>query len=206
MANQLLQSSAFDILDALAQRILILDGAMGTMVQRFRLQEEDYRGDRFGGHPISLKNNNDVLNLTQPQIIEQIHREYLAAGADIIETNTFNATAISQEDFGLQKLVAEMNRTAAQLAKAAVVECMTEDPSRRRYVAGSIGPLNRTLSISRDVNDPGNRDVTWQQVTGAYGEQAQALLEGGVDLLLVETTFDTLNLKAALFAIEKHLS
>ncbi|HXM25739.1 MAG TPA: methionine synthase [Chthoniobacterales bacterium] len=203
MANQLLQSSAFDILDALAQRILILDGAMGTMVQRFRLQEEDYRGDRFGGHPISLKNNNDVLNLTQPQIIEQIHREYLAAGADIIETNTFNATAISQEDFGLQKLVAEMNRTAAQLAKAAVVECMTEDPSRRRYVAGSIGPLNRTLSISRDVNDPGKRDVTWQQVTGAYGEQAQALLEGGVDLLLVETTFDTLNLKAALFAIEE---
>jgi len=203
MANQLLQSSAFDILDALAHRILILDGAMGTMVQRFRLQEEDYRGDRFGGHPISLKNNNDVLNLTQPQIIEQIHREYLAAGADIIETNTFNATAISQEDFGLQKLVAEMNRTAAQLAKAAVVECMTEEPSRRRYVAGSIGPLNRTLSISRDVNDPGKRDVTWQQVTGAYGEQAQALLEGGVDLLLVETTFDTLNLKAALFAIEE---
>ncbi|HXL27116.1 MAG TPA: methionine synthase, partial [Chthoniobacterales bacterium] len=203
MANQLLQSSSFDILDALAQRILILDGAMGTMVQRFRLQEEDYRGDRFGGHPISLKNNNDVLNLTQPQIIEQIHREYLAAGADIIETNTFNATAISQEDFGLQKLVAEMNRTAAQLAKAAVVGCMTEDPSRRRYVAGSIGPLNRTLSISRDVNDPGKRDVTWQQVTGAYGEQAQALLEGGVDLLLVETTFDTLNLKAALFGIEE---
>jgi 5-methyltetrahydrofolate--homocysteine methyltransferase len=203
MANQLLQSSAFDILDALAHRILILDGAMGTMVQRFRLQEEDYRGDRFAGHPISLKNNNDVLSLTQPQIIEQIHREYLAAGADIIETNTFNATAISQEDFGLQKLVAEMNRTAAQLAKAAVVECMTEDPSRRRYVAGSIGPLNRTLSISRDVNDPGKRDVTWQQVTGAYGEQAQALLEGGVDLLLVETTFDTLNLKAALFAIEE---
>jgi 5-methyltetrahydrofolate--homocysteine methyltransferase len=203
MANQLLQSSAFDILDALAHRILILDGAMGTMVQRFRLQEEDYRGDRFAGHPISLKNNNDVLSLTQPQIIEQIHREYLAAGADIIETNTFNATAISQEDFGLQKLIAEMNRTAAQLAKAAVVECMTEDPSRRRYVAGSIGPLNRTLSISRDVNDPGKRDVTWQQVTGAYGEQAQALLEGGVDLLLVETTFDTLNLKAALFAIEE---
>src|SRR5260221_316285 len=206
MANQLLQSSAFDILDALAQRILILDGAMGTMVQRFRLQEEDYRGHQFVGHPISLKNNNDVLNLTQAQIIEQIHREYLAAGADIIETNTFNATAISQEDFGLQKLVAEMNRTAAQLAKAAVIECMTEDPSRRRYVAGSIGPLNRTLSISRDVNDPGKRDVTWQQVTGAYGEQAQALLEGGVDLLLVETTFDTLNLKAALFAIEERFA
>src|ERR1700732_5194801 len=203
MAKQLPQSSSFDILDALAQRILILDGAMGTMVQRFRLQEEDYRGDRFRDHPTSLKNNNDVLNLTQPQIIEQIHREYLAAGADIIETNTFNATAISQEDFGLQKLVVEMNRTAAELGKAAVAPCMAVDPSRRRYVAGSIGPLNRTLSISRDVNDPGKREVTWQQVKDAYGEQAQALLEGGADLLLVETTFDTLNLKAALFAIEE---
>ena len=203
MAKQLPQSSSFDILDALAQRILILDGAMGTMVQRFRLHEQDYRGDRFRDHPISLKNNNDVLNLTQPQIIGQIHREYLTAGADIIETNTFNATAISQEDFGLQKLVGEMNRTAAELAKAAVAECMAGDPSRRRYVAGSIGPLNRTLSISRDVNDPGKREVTWEQVKDAYGEQAQALLEGGVDLLLVETTFDTLNLKAALFAIEE---
>jgi 5-methyltetrahydrofolate--homocysteine methyltransferase len=203
MAKQLPQLSSFDILDALAQRILILDGAMGTMVQRFRLQEEDYRGDRFRDHPTSLKNNNDVLNLTQPQIIEQIHREYLAAGADIIETNTFNATAISQEDFGLQKLIGEMNRTAAELAKAAVAECLAVDPSRRRYVAGSIGPLNRTLSISRDVNDPGKREVTWQQVKDAYGEQAQALLEGGADLLLVETTFDTLNLKAALFAIEE---
>src|ERR1700738_3651525 len=204
MAKQLPQSSSFDILDALAQRILILDGAMGTMVQRFHLQEEDYRGDRFRDHPTSLKNNNDVLNLTQPQIIEQIHREYLAAGADIIETNTFNATAISQEDFGLQKVVAEMNRTAAELAKAAVAECMAVDPSRRRCVAGSIGPLNRTLSISRDVNDPGKRDVSWTQVKNAYAEQARALIEGGADLLLVETTFDTLNLKAALFAIEEH--
>src|ERR1700720_3267900 len=204
MAKQLPQSSSFNILDALAQRILILDGAMGTMVQRFRLQEEDYRGGRFRDHPIGLKNNNDVLNATQPQIIEQIHREYLAAGADIIETNTFNATAISQEDFGLQKLVAEMNRTAAELAKAAVAECMAVDPTRKRYVAGAIGPLSRTLSISRDVNDPGKREVTWEQVKNAYGEQAQALLEGGVDLLLVETTFDTLNLKAALYAIEEH--
>jgi 5-methyltetrahydrofolate--homocysteine methyltransferase len=203
MPNQLPLSSSFDIVDALAQRILILDGAMGTMVQRFRLQEEDYHGDRFRDHPLSLKNNNDVLNLTQPQIIEQIHREYLAAGADLIETNTFNATAISQQDFGLQRWVTEMNHTAAQLAKAAVAECMVKDPSRRRYVAGSVGPLNRTLSISRDVNDPAKREVTWQQVKDAYGEQVQALLEGGVDLLLVETTFDTLNLKAALFAIEE---
>src|SRR5260370_16572645 len=164
MANQLLQSSSFDILDALAQRILILDGAMGTMVQRFRLQEEDYRGDRFRGHPTSLKNNNDVLNLTQPQIIEQIHREYLAAGADIIETNTFNATAISQEDFGLQKLVAGMNRTAAQLAKSAVAECMTEDPSRPRYAAVRLGPLYRPLSVSPDFTNPGKRNVTSHNV------------------------------------------
>jgi 5-methyltetrahydrofolate--homocysteine methyltransferase len=203
MPVHLPQSSSFDIVEALAQRILILDGAMGTMVQRFRLQEEDYRGDRFRDHSRCLKNNNDVLSLTQPQTIEQIHREYLAAGADIIETNTFNATAIAQEDFGLQKVVTEMNRTAARLAKTAAANCMARDPSRRRYVAGSIGPLNRTLSISRDVNDPGKREVTWQQVKEAYGEQAEALLEGGVDLLLVETTFDTLNLKAALFAIEE---
>jgi 5-methyltetrahydrofolate--homocysteine methyltransferase len=203
MAAQLPHSSSFDIADALAQRILILDGAMGTMVQRFRFQEQHYRGDRFRDHSRSLKNNHDVLTLTQPKAIEQIHREYLAAGADIIETNTFNATAISQEDFGLQKVVAEMNRTAAQLAKTAVTECMETDPSRRRYVAGSIGPLNRTLSISRDVNDPGKREVSWQQVKEAYAEQAHALLEGGADLLLVETTFDTLNLKAALFAIEE---
>jgi 5-methyltetrahydrofolate--homocysteine methyltransferase len=203
MADQLSHSTSFDIVEALAQRILVLDGAMGTMVQRFRLQEQDYRGDRFRDHSKSLKNNNDVLNLTQPQIIEQIHRDYLAAGADIIETNTFNATTISQQDFELQGLVGEMNRAAARLAKAAVVECMAKDASRRRYVAGSIGPLNRTLSISRDVNDPGKRDVTWQQVKDAYAEQAQALLEGDVDLLLVETTFDTLNLKAALFAIEE---
>src|ERR1700736_983912 len=203
MAKQLPQSSSFNILDALAQRILILDGAMGTMVQRFRLQEEDYRGDRFRDHPTSLKNNNDVLNLTQPQIIEQIHREYLAAGADIIETNTFNATVISQADFSLEAYVPEINRAAAKLAKDAVREVMGQDPGHRRYVAGSIGPLNRTLSISRDVNDPGKREVTWDEVKNAYAEQARALIEGGADLLLVETTFDTLNLKAALFAIEE---
>jgi 5-methyltetrahydrofolate--homocysteine methyltransferase len=202
MADQLSHSSSFDIAEALAQRILVLDGAMGTMVQRFRLREEDYRGDRFRDHLTALKNNNEVLNLTQPQIIEQIHRDYLAAGADVIETNTFNATTISQQDFGLQGSVGELNRTAARLAKTAVTDCMAKDPSRRRYVAGSMGPLNRTLSISRDVNDPGKREVTWQQVKDAYAEQALALLEGGADLLLVETTFDTLNLKAALFAIE----
>jgi 5-methyltetrahydrofolate--homocysteine methyltransferase len=203
MPDNLCRSDAFDITDLLAKRILILDGAMGTMIQRFKLQEEDYRGDLFQNHSCFLKNNNDVLCLTQPEIIRQIHLEYLQAGADIIETNTFNATAIAQADFNLEKYVPEINRAAAKLAKEAVKEAMAKDPRRRRYVAGSIGPLNRTLSISRDVNDPGKREVTWAQVKNCYGEQARSLIEGGADLLLVETTFDTLNLKAALFAIEE---
>src|SRR5215469_15359198 len=150
MPDNLRRSDAFDITDLLAKRILILDGAMGTMIQRFKLQEEDYRGDLFQNHPGFLKNNNDVLCLTRPEIIRRIHLEYLQAGADIIETNTFNATAIAQADFGLEKYVPEINRAAAELAKEAVKEAMAKDPRRRRYVAGSIGPLNRTLSISRD--------------------------------------------------------
>jgi 5-methyltetrahydrofolate--homocysteine methyltransferase len=204
MANHLRKAASFDIMDALDQRILILDGAMGTMVQQYKLQEDDYRGDLFANHPIHLKNNNDILCLTRPEIIKQIHREYLEAGADIIETNTFNATSISQQDFGLEPYVAEINRVAARLAREAVDEVMISDPARKRYVAGAIGPLSRTLSISRDVNDPGKREVTWDQVKNSYQEQISALMEGGVDLLLVETTFDTLNLKAALFAIEEH--
>src|ERR1700736_4482300 len=204
MANHLRKAASFDIVDALDQRILILDGAMGTMVQQYKLQEDDYRGDLFASHPIHLKNNNDILCLTRPEIIKQIHGEYLEAGADIIETNTFNATSISQQDFGLEPYVAEINRVAARLAREAVDEVMVKDPTRKRYVAGAIGPLSRTLSISRDVNDPGKREVTWEQVKNGYLEQVVALVEGGVDLLLVETTFDTLNLKAALFAIEEH--
>ena len=204
MVNQLHQAASFDIVEALNKRILILDGAMGTMVQQFKLKEEDYRGSLFANHSRHLKNNNDVLCLTRPEIIRAIHHQYLEAGADIIETNTFNATTISQEDFGLEKSVPEINRAAARLAREAVAEVMASDPDRKRYVAGSIGPLNRTLSISRDVNDPGKREVTWEQVKNAYQEQAAALIEGGVDLLLVETTFDTLNLKAALYAIEEH--
>src|SRR5258707_4588509 len=203
MPDNLRHSDAFDIVDLLAKRIVILDGAMGTMIQPFKLQEEDYRGDLFRDHPVLLKNNNDVLCLTRPEIIRQIHLEYLEAGADIIETNTFNATVISQADFSLETYVPEINRAAAKLAKDAVREVMGKDPGHRRYVAGSIGPLNRTLSISRDVNDPGKREVTSDQVKNAYAEQARALIEGGADLLLVETTFDTLNLKAALFAIEE---
>jgi 5-methyltetrahydrofolate--homocysteine methyltransferase len=204
MASHLQKTLSFDIVEALDQRILILDGAMGTMVQQFKLQEDDYRGTLFASHSAYLKNNNDVLCLTRPEIIGQIHRQYLEAGADIIETNTFNATSISQQDFGLEQYVREMNRVAARLAREAVEQVMAKDPTRKRYVAGAIGPLNRTLSISRDVNDPGKREVTWEQVKNAYQEQVAALVEGGVDLLLVETTFDTLNLKAALFAIEEH--
>jgi 5-methyltetrahydrofolate--homocysteine methyltransferase len=204
MASHLKKADSFDIVDALEQRIVILDGAMGTMVQQYKLQEADYRGTLFATHPKHLKNNNDILCLTQPDIIKKIHRQYLEAGADIIETNTFNATTISQEDFGLERHVPEMNLAAARLAQEAVAEAMACDPTRRRYVAGSIGPLNRTLSISRDVNDPGKREVTWDQVKNAYQEQVAALVEGGVDLLLVETTFDTLNLKAALYAIDEH--
>ncbi|MBV8900933.1 MAG: homocysteine S-methyltransferase family protein, partial [Verrucomicrobia bacterium] len=203
MAVHLKRADSFDIEHALQQRILILDGAMGTMLQRFKLREEDYRGTRLAAHPYPLKNNNDVLCLTRPELIRQVHDAYLAAGADLIETNTFNATVISQADFGLESLVPEINRAAAQIAKEAVTAAMAADPSRRRYVAGSVGPLNRTLSISRDVNDPGKRDVTWPQVKDAYRQQVQSLLEGGADLLLVETTFDTLNLKAALFAVEE---
>jgi 5-methyltetrahydrofolate--homocysteine methyltransferase len=204
MTDRIRKADSFGIVHALDRRILILDGAMGTMVQQFKLQENDYRGERFADHPISLKNNNDILSLTRPEVIEEIHYEYLSAGADIIETNTFNATSISQADFGLEAFVSEMNRASVRLARRAVDRIMAKDPGRKRYVAGSVGPLNRTLSISRDVNDPGKRDVTWAQVKEAYQEQIAALVEGGADLLLVETTFDTLNLKAALFAIEEH--
>jgi 5-methyltetrahydrofolate--homocysteine methyltransferase len=203
MDTQPPKAHSFDIVDALQERILFLDGALGTMVQQLKLREEDYRGTRFANHPINLKNNNDILCLTRPDVIQKIHHDYLAAGADIIETNTFNATVISQADFGLQDFVPEINRAAARLARNAVEKVMQGDPNRKRYVAGSIGPLSRTLSISRDVHDPGKRDVTWAQVKEAYQTQVAALIEGGVDLLLVETTFDTLNLKAALFAIEE---
>jgi 5-methyltetrahydrofolate--homocysteine methyltransferase len=204
MVSHLKKADSFDIVEALEQRIVILDGAMGTMVQQYKLQEGDYRGTLFATHPKDLKNNNDILCLTRPEIIKGIHSQYLEAGSDIIETNTFNATTISQEDFGLEQYVPEINRAAARLAREAVVEIMESDPTRKRYVAGAIGPLSRTLSISRDVNDPGKREVTWKQVKNAYQEQVAALVEGGVDLLLVETTFDTLNLKAALYAIDEH--
>jgi 5-methyltetrahydrofolate--homocysteine methyltransferase len=191
--------------DLLAQRILILDGAMGTMIQQYKLQEADYRGERFADWKgQDLKGNNDLLVLTKPDIIREIHGKYIAAGADIIETNTFNATTISQADYGLEHLVSELNLAAAKVAREAA-DAVTD---RRVFVAGAIGPLNRTLSISRDVNDPGKREVTFEEVAAAYTEQIETLVAGGVDILLVETIFDTLNAKAALFAIarffEKH--
>jgi len=189
--------------ELLQQRILLLDGSMGVFLLRMNLTEKDFRGERFAAHPADLKNNPDVLNLVRPDIIEGIHTAYLEAGADIIETNTFTATAISQAEYQLEPYVYEMNVAGAQIARRAVEKAMERDPSRPRFVAGSMGPLNRTLSLSRDVNDPGAREVTFDQVMAAYYEQARGLIEGGVDILLPETTFDTLNLKAALFAIQK---
>jgi len=184
-------------------RILILDGAMGTMIQSYGLEETDFRGDRFLDHPGSLKGNNDLLSLTRPDVIEEIHRRFLEAGADIIETNTFNANRISQADYRMEDRVVEMNRESARIARRAADVVTKSDPSCPRLVAGALGPTNKTASLSPDVNDPGFRAVTFDDLVSAYAEQAQALLEGGVDLLLPETTFDTLNLKAALVAIEQ---
>ncbi len=184
-------------------RILILDGAMGTMIQEQRLDEADYRGGRFAGHGRDLKGNNDLLNVTQPEVIEGIHRAYFDAGADIVETNTFNASAISQADYGTQDLAYELNREGARLARSAAHGVEARDPSKPRFVAGAIGPTPRTASISPDVDDPALRNVTFDQLREAYGEAARGLIDGGVDLLLVETVFDTLNARAALFAIDE---
>ncbi|WP_028007261.1 methionine synthase [Solimonas flava] len=192
--------SAQKLLDALQRRILVLDGAMGTMIQTYKLGEADYRGARFADWPRDLKGNNDLLVLTQPDIIRAIHGEYLAAGADIIETNTFNAQKISLADYGMEPLAYEMNLAAARLAREAADAAAT--PERPRFVAGALGPTNRTASISPDVNDPGKRNVTYAELVDAYLEQARGLVDGGVDLLLIETIFDTLNAKAAIFACE----
>ncbi len=181
----------------LRQRIVILDGAMGTMVQRYKLGEADYRGTRFAQHRSDLKGNNDLLSLTKPEVIEEIHTQYFEAGADIIETNTFNAQSISQADYGLEAIVHELNLAAVQVARRAASKF------ENKFVAGAIGPMSKTLTLSRDVNDPAKREVTFDQVKNAYREQVDALVEGGVDLLLVETIFDTLNAKAALFAISE---
>ena len=186
--------------ELLAERIVMLDGAMGTMIQQYKLDEAAYRGERFKDWPRDVKGNNDLLVLTQPDIIREIHAGYVAVGADIIETNTFSSTTIAQADYGMGEIAPEINRAAAKLAREAVDACT----SRQVFVAGAIGPLNRTLSISRDVNDPGKRDVNFEQVAAAYRQQIEHLIEGGVDILLVETIFDTLNAKAALFAISDY--
>ena len=185
----------------LQQRILIIDGAMGTMIQRYKLGEADYRGERFKDHPKDLKGNNELLQFTRPDVIRQIHEQYLAAGADIVETNTFGATSIAQDDYGLGAHAREMNLAAARLAREACDKYST--PDKPRFVAGALGPTPRTASISPDVNDPAARNVTFDQLREAYHEQASGLLEGGCDLFLVETVFDTLNAKAALFALDE---
>jgi len=187
---------------ALAKRILVLDGAMGTMLQAYKFEEEDFRGDRFIGHPSPLKGNNDLLSLTQPEAIKAVHRAYFEVGADIVETNTFSSTSIGMADYGMEELVYELNVQSAKLAREVADEFTNTNPNKPRFVAGSIGPTNRTASMSPDVNDPGYRAVTFDDLVEAYSEQVRALVEGGSDVLLVETVFDTLNAKAALFAID----
>jgi 5-methyltetrahydrofolate--homocysteine methyltransferase len=189
----------------LKDRILIIDGAMGTMIQRYHLTEQDYRGDRFQQWHCDLKGNNDLLSITQPAIIEAIHTEYLDAGADIIETNTFSSTSIAQADYDMQSLAYELNTASAQVARNAVNAFMARHPEAGpRFVAGAIGPMNKTLSLSPDVNNPGYRAVTFDEVAAGYLEQVRGLADGGVDILLVETIFDTLNAKAALYAIQQY--
>ncbi|HVB03945.1 MAG TPA: homocysteine S-methyltransferase family protein [Chitinophagaceae bacterium] len=192
------------IVECALERILILDGAMGTMIQQYHLSESEFRAIRFRDHSKDLQGNNDLLSVTRPDIIEEIHHKYLEAGADMIETNTFSSTCIAQADYDLQALVPEMNREAARIAKKAAAEFTRQNPSRPRFVAGAIGPLNKTLSMSPDVNNPGYRAVSFDAVVAAYYEQVSALAEGGVDALLIETIFDTLNCKAAIYAIKKY--
>ena len=192
-----------EISDLLARRILILDGAMGTMIQQEKLGEADYRGTRFTDHPRDLKGNNDLLVLTRPEVIGGIHRAYLEAGADIIETNTFNATRVSQAEYGLESLAYELNVAGAALVRGLCDEFTARNPDKPRYCAGVLGPTSRTLSISPDVNDPGFRNTSFDALVDDYYDSARGLMEGGADLLLIETIFDTLNAKAAVFAVEK---
>jgi len=192
------------IQDCLRERILIIDGAMGTMIQRYKLSEAEYRGKRFAAWQSDVKGNNDLLCLTQPHIVEEIHKQYLGAGADIIETNTFNSQRVSLADYNMQELAYEINFEAARIARKATDEYTAKDSSKPRFVAGAIGPMNKTLSLSPDVNNPGYRAVTFDEVASAYCEQVRGLVEGGVDVLLIETIFDTLNAKAAIYAIKKY--
>ena len=194
------------IQECLNERILIIDGAMGTMIQQYKLKEKDYRGERFKDWHKDVKGNNDLLSLTQPQIIQSIHKAYLEAGADIIETNTFSSTSIAQADYEMQSLAYELNVAAAKCARKAIDEFTkdSKETNNCKFIAGAIGPLNKTLSLSPDVNNPGFRTVTFDEVANAYYEQISGLVDGGVDLLLIETIFDTLNAKAAIYAIKKY--
>ncbi|MCH2225293.1 MAG: homocysteine S-methyltransferase family protein [Crocinitomicaceae bacterium] len=192
-----------DIQSIIKDRILVLDGAMGTMIQRHTLEEEDFRKGWFEEHDHSLKGNNDLLSLTRPEIISEIHALYFQAGADIAETNTFSGTTIAQADYGLESAVYDINYHSAKIAKEVADDFTAREPNKPRFVAGSIGPTNRTASISPDVNDPGYRAITFNELVVAYKQQANALMDGGVDILLVETVFDTLNAKAALYAIDE---
>jgi 5-methyltetrahydrofolate--homocysteine methyltransferase len=192
-----------NIQQELKNRILILDGAMGTMLQRYKFSEADFRGERFKDYPTSLQGNNDLLSLTQPKAIAEIHTKYFEAGADIVETNTFSSTTIAMADYAMEDLVYELNFESAKIAKQVASEFTKKEPDKPRFVAGAMGPTNKTASMSPDVNDPGFRAISFNQLRTAYKQQAEALLDGGVDVLLVETIFDTLNAKAALFAIEE---
>jgi len=192
-----------NIKQALLDHILVLDGAMGTMLQRYNFSEEDFRGERFKDYPTSLKGNNDLLSLTQPKAIAEVHKKYFQAGADIVETNTFSGTTIGMSDYNMEDFVYELNFESAKIAKQVAEEFTKTNPNKPRFVAGSIGPTNRTASLSPDVNRPEYRAITFEELRVAYKQQVEALIDGGVDVLLVETIFDTLNAKAALFAIEE---
>jgi 5-methyltetrahydrofolate--homocysteine methyltransferase len=190
------------LVNALQSRILVIDGAMGTMIQRYSLEEHDFRGNRFANHAHPLKGNNDLLSITRPDVISEIHRLYLEAGADILETNTFSATTIAQADYHLEDAVYDINFESARIAREEADRMTALTPEKPRFVAGAMGPTNRTASLSPDVNDPGYRAVSFDDLVKAYSQQANALLDGGADILLIETVFDTLNAKAALFAVQ----
>jgi 5-methyltetrahydrofolate--homocysteine methyltransferase len=194
-----------NIYDILKEKILVLDGAMGTMIQEYKFSESDYRGSRFKDHPCSVKGNNDLLSITQPEAIKSIHEKYLEVGSDIIETNTFSSTSIGMADYSMESIVYDINFESAKIAKEAALKYSKITPKKPRFVAGSIGPTNRTASMSPDVNDPGFRAITFDDLVKAYSEQINALIDGGVDILLIETIFDTLNAKAALFAVDSVL-
>jgi 5-methyltetrahydrofolate--homocysteine methyltransferase len=199
----ILKGGPMKIEDILKQRIMVLDGAMGTMIQRHNLEEKDFRGEKLKDHPHPLKGNNDLLSITRPDIIKDIHRQYFEAGSDIVETNTFGSTWVAQADYHLEFLVYEINYQAAKIAKEVAVEFTSKEPHKPRFVAGSMGPTTKLASMSPDVNNPGYRAITFDQLVSAFKEQAKGLMDGGADLLLLETITDTLNVKAALFAIQE---